>query len=215
MKIFSLFVGTVLCFATSQANAEGFIGGALGLAVHPDYVSQLVTIATTTVAKANPGTPIGGSGSQRSISGAAKLFGGGWFNDYVGVELGYANLGTTKATVNTTGVATTWTDDISNKAAYGAILFRWKSSDTQSIHLKVGQYKANTTFSASATGPSGASRMKTSASNTGLLFGLGSSMKLAPHWSERMEIERFNAVGDEYVGKGNITMISAGIAYEF
>lgn len=215
MKIFSLCAVAVLGFGTSQASAEGFIGGGLGLAVYPDYVSQLVNIATTAVAQANPGTPIGGSGSQRSVSGAAKLFGGGWFNDYMGMELGYANLGSTKATVNTSGVATTWTADISSKAVYGAFLFRYKSSDTQSIQLKIGQYKARTNFAASVTGPGGVANIQASANNTGLLFGLGSSRKFSPHWSERMDIERFNGVGDINVGKGDITMISASVAYEF
>lgn len=215
MRLSSLYAAAVLAIVTSQASAEGFIGGGLGLAIHPDYVSTLTNIATTAVAQANPGTIIGGSGSQNSVTGAAKLFGGGWFNDYLGIELGYANLGKTTATITTTGVATTWAADIFSTAVYEAILFRFKSSDTQSIHLKVGQYRANIKLSASVTGPGGIANVKASASNTGLLVGLGSCRKFSAHWSERMELERFNGVGDMNVGQGNITVISASIAYEF
>jgi hypothetical protein len=57
--------------------------------------------------------------------------------------------------------------------------------------------------------------MKASANNTGLLVGIGSSKKVSAHWSERMDFERFNGVGDMNVGKGSISMISASIAYEF
>lgn len=215
MRLFSLCAAAVLAIFTSQASAEGFIGGGLGLAIYPDYVSTLTNIATTAVAQANPGTIIGGSGSQKIVSGAAKLFGGGWFNDYLGIELGYANLGKTTATITTTGIASTWAADISSTAVYEAILFRFKSSDTQSIQLKVGQYRANTNLSASVTGPGGLAATKASASNKGLLIGLGGSRKFSAHWSERMEFERFNGVGDMNIGQENITVISASVAYEF
>lgn len=216
MKMVSLCAAILIALGSVQAHAENFAGAGLGLAFYPNNIDYLTNTATTAVAIANPGITIRGSGTQKSSVAAIKLFGGTWINDNLGFEVGYADLGKSTATVTTTGVATSWTFDVASTAFYGAALIRQKLTEVHSVQGKVGVYSANTKVSASVIGPGGIASINKSATNTGILLGLGYVYKFSPILSLRAELEHFNGVGnDATIGKGNINLLTANIVYGF
>lgn len=208
-----MLVVSVLLAACGQASAgESFIGGSVGAVTYPDSVTSDTTFAVNSVHAANTGTTILGSGTQNTGSTGLKIFGGSWLSDSLGYEVGYADLGKSKETITTTGVATTWNAEASGSAFYGAALGGLKLNETSRIVGKLGVYSANFKVAASVTGPGGSASLNSSSSNTDLLVGVGYEYKLTHALNLRTEYELFNNVK---VGSANASfgLLTLGLSY--
>ena len=168
------------------------------------------------MARANPGVRITAFATQKTSDFGAKVFGGGWFNDNFGAEIGYASLGQSTATVTTSGVATSWSVTQKNYAGYIDALIGAKLDNKSRVFLKLGAYSASTTASATVTGPGGSASAIGNSTNTGLHYGLGFDYPMTEKMNLRVEAEGFNKVGNSSTtGQGSIGLVSIGLAFKF
>jgi OmpA-OmpF porin, OOP family len=141
-----------------------------------------------------------------------KIFGGYQFNRHFAVELGYSDLGEvseTEPTIlgNVTGAlkATVW--DLVAVASMPI-------ADGFSIFGKVGLYRADTDFTASAIGLS----VTESDSNTDLTFGVGARYDFTRNLGVRLEWQRYQDVGGTFFGvdvEGDVDVISVALIGKF
>jgi hypothetical protein len=73
LAIFSIVIG----YGQAQAQTELYGGGSLGASYYADYTGSLSSIVATSVANANPGTPIVAIATQNRGDFGLKVFGGG------------------------------------------------------------------------------------------------------------------------------------------
>lgn len=205
----------LLAFMGAEANAESFVGGAVGVASYPDFVASDTTAVANLVAAANPGTPIVATGVQDKTGTGLKLFGGTWINNNFGAEVGYVDFGKPSETIATTGVATTWTAKVTASAFYGAILGGVKVNDKTRIFGKLGVYSSSATTTYSVIGPGGTAGLSQSASNTGAMFGIGSSYQFSQTIGMRLEFEHYGQIKINDYSKADINLLSLGLAYTF
>lgn len=205
----------LLALLSGKANAESFVGVSLGVATYPDFVTSDTTAVVNYVANANPGFTIRGTGVQDASSNTFNLFGGAWINENAGVEVGYINFGKPGETITTTGVATTWTADVTSTAFYGAALLGMKASDKTRLYAKLGGYQASTAVTYKVTGPGGSAGTSQSVSNSGGVIGIGSSFQLSDSVGMRVEYEQFSQVKITNYANADIRVFSLGLTHTF
>lgn len=209
------FVGLSMS-VNAYADTEFYAGASIGTSYYADYTGSLASIVSTAVARANPGVAITALATQKTTDVGAKVFGGGWFNDNFGAEVGYAYLGQTTGTVTTSGVATIWSVTQKNYAGYLDAMIGTKLDNKSRVYLKVGAYSASTNASAAVTGPGGSASAIGNSNNTGLHYGVGFDYPVSEKMNFRVEAEGFNKVGNSSTtGQGSIGLFSVGLAFKF
>lgn len=198
-----------------NANAESFVGGSLGVASYPDFVTSDTTAVVNAVAAANPGTRIYGVGTQDKSGTGLKLFGGSWINDNFGFEVGYVDFGKPSETITTTGVVTSWSAKVTGSAFYGAALGGFKLNEKTRLFGKLGIYQASASTTYSVTGPGGSAGLNQSVSNSGVALGIGYSYQIAQAIGMRIEFERYGQVKINNYSNADINLLSVGLAYTF
>jgi OOP family OmpA-OmpF porin len=174
--------------AASQASAQGFyIGGSVG---QSDFDDSNTTGLIT-------------SGAVDGKDTGYKIFGGYQFNQYIGVELAYVDLGqasysgfsgaapVTGGTVKTSGL---------NISAVGTLPL----SSGFALFGKAGLY----VWEAKANDVTGGVPFSEKQDGTDLSLGIGASYDFTKNFAIRAEWERFKAVGD-------IDLLSIGVVYKF
>ncbi|MBU0750937.1 MAG: outer membrane beta-barrel protein [Gammaproteobacteria bacterium] len=218
-RFFQLGAFSVLFLGSSYASAAGpewFISGSLGASRYSDYRQSISNLVADSVAIANPGILIVASTTQDATDVGFKGSIGAWFNDNIGAEVGYANLGESTANTITTGVVTTWRLTQKNQVGFGSVLLGGKLDPSNRLYAKLGAYSASTDLSASVTGPGGSLSTGTDSTNTGVLYGVGWETAMSKQIAFRMEVERFNKVGDtNKTGEGSIDLFSVGLTFKF
>ncbi len=211
----AVLMATFLASIGTQANAESFVGGSLGLASYPDFVTSDTATVANAVSAANGGALILATGTQDKSGTGLKIFGGSWVNDNLGFEIGYVDLGSSKETITTIPVVTTWNVASKASAFYGEVLAGIKTNDQTRLFAKLGIYQASGKTDYSVTGPGGTAALSLSASNSGGVFGIGSSYQISPTVGMRVEYEYFGSVKINNTTSANIGLLSLGLAYTF
>ena len=190
----ALLCGGLLTTASQAQEAGVYIGGAFGQAEHNDACE-------------------GANISCDEKDTAWKIFGGYQFNRYVAVELGYADLGQSKAsgtvgsvTVNATFNVTAW--ELVGVGSFPVM-------DRLSVLGKAGFYRGE--VESRGTGTIGAITVPVNLdeSNTDITFGIGVRYDFSRNAGVRAEWQRYKKVGGEETGESDVSLLSVAGIWRF
>lgn len=140
---------------------------------------------------------------------AFRLFGGYQFNRFVGVELGYADLGTPASANGTVlGVPVRLNVDVT---AWDLVAVGTYPINRFFLYGKAGLYYADTESSATALGTT----RTDSDTNTDLTFGAGAGFSITNNLKIRAEWQRYQNVGGDSTGEDDIDVFSVGLLWRF
>jgi OOP family OmpA-OmpF porin len=169
------------------------------------------------------GASIGRSEMKNTCEGVAitcdktdkawKIFGGYQFNRNLGAELGYTDLGETKASGLQGGVAVN--GNVSAKAWELVGVGSMPLMRELSLYAKLGAYHATTDSNASAAVTGFSSSGSASNTNTGLTAGFGVQVTVLRNLAARAEWQKYKSVGGSNTGKTDIDVLSAAVLYRF
>lgn len=186
---------TAILTASSAAMAQGFYwGGSIGQSKAKDGCTGVAI-------------------SCDDKSAAWKIFGGYQVNRNFGAELGYADLGKTKASGVTSGVNVDAKTKVNAWDLVG--IGSLPVANKFSLYGKLGVYRGQ--VSDSATGSAGGFTAMASGSsiNTGLTFGFGAGFDINQNIAVRAEWQRYKAMGGDSTGKSDVVVLGVGLLYRF
>jgi OmpA-OmpF porin, OOP family len=194
----ALIPAVLIGFMASPATAQDtgvYIGAAFGQAKHKDACE-------------------GADISCDETDSAWKLFGGYQFSRFLAVELGYADLGQSKAS-GTVGAVTV--DAAFEVTAWELVAVgSFPVMDRLSVLGKFGLYRADIELSGS--GRIGAGTpipFSGDESNNEITFGVGARYDFTRNLGLRAEWQRYKKVGGDETGEVDIDLISAGLIWRF
>jgi OOP family OmpA-OmpF porin len=144
---------------------------------------------------------------------AWKIFGGYQFNRNLAAELGYTDLGETKASGVQGGVAVN--GNVSSKAWELVAVGSMPLMREVSLYAKLGIYHGTTDSNASAAVPGFATSGSASGSNTDFTVGFGAQVAILRNLAARAEWQKYNDVGTNNTGKTDVDVLSAAVIYRF
>jgi OmpA-OmpF porin, OOP family len=161
------------------------------------------------------GGSVGGSEYRNACDGTAALgvgcdekdvgwrgFAGWQFNRYIGLELGYANLG--KAEASGGGASAS----LKSRGVDLVGVFTYPFNDMFGVYGKAGMARMRTKINSTIG--------NVTENSTDFTFGGGVRFNFARNFGARLEWQRFHDVGDENTtGKGKIDYWSIGLLYGF
>lgn len=160
----------------------------------------------------------GFSSSSTSVddnSGAWKLFAGYKFNENFGIEGGWVDLGNIDTNTVTTGPSATISGEVEAKGLFIDAVGFLPVSDRFTVYGKVGVFRAD--VEAQVVALSGGSAVTVSADDDSFeaKFGVGVSYDFTDQFGARLEFERYNDVGDDNTGDGDIDLWMVGLYMRF
>lgn len=223
-----ILCATLLCAGVGAAHAgdPGFyVGGGIGQARYDDSLTSQIRSAYAN----DPGYSFVSADLTDDTDQAWKLFGGYRFLPWLGVELGWVDLGEvssnyvlrsqvplTNATANIDG---RYTVAGPSATVFGELDF----NDRTSGILRVGMYNAQFDYDETGTGADGlAHRFSNSKDYTKLTYGLGLNVRVTPNWDVRLDWDRYTNVGSRFDLRNetngrfdHIDFVSMNVAYRF
>ncbi len=186
-------------------------GWYMGVGIGQSHTTEVASCSTLN--RNFPGFPC----HNKSTSTGAKLSGGYQFNENVGLEASYVNLGKfTMSSSGTFGGGAPFTASGRDKVSgfsvdivrtwpitpkFGALgrvgVFRWTLDDSTSAFL------------------GGPIEMSNKPSGNSLDFGIGVKYDLGGNIGVRAELQRFQSIGNSTTGKADVDSISASVVYRF
>ena len=142
-----------------------------------------------------------------------RLFGGYQFNRHLAVELGYADLGESKASGVQSGVNVNATAEVAafDVSAVGSLpIF-----DKLFAYGRAGIYYAETEVRASGTLGGFSASSGDKETNTGLVLGIGLKYEFLRNFAVRAEFQRYFEVGGGDVGESYVDVLSLGVLFRF
>jgi OmpA-OmpF porin, OOP family len=144
---------------------------------------------------------------------AWKIFAGYQFHPNLAAEVGYVNLGETKASgvtsgvnVNATAKATAW-----ELVGVGS----WPVGNRLSLLGKLGAYYGTVDESATGSVPGFAATFTAKDSNTGFTFGFGGRFDITEHLAARAEWQRYSRMGGDNTGKSDVDVLGIALLWKF
>jgi hypothetical protein len=217
-------------FSGANYRLQFYLGGSLGGSIFDDRRGATAGWfdgsydATTPLAS---GDYVGTFSRQDQGGFGAKVYGGAWITPNVGVELGFASLG--RIDWSTYSQNTTGSFSVGNSGTvaphtwYEAVLLGFDNNGIR-YFVKGGAYEASTNLFAGGFNFNNGAALGGSQTvhNTGGLAGLGIYSGFG-HTALRLELEDFIDVGSSSMPvssgvppwRGNVLLISAGVAYLF
>jgi OOP family OmpA-OmpF porin len=168
-----------------------YLGGSAGQSKVKDYCAKSL--------------PVGASCDDRSSAFSAFL--GNQFNRYLGIEVGYSDLGE----FNASGTGTTLTNKVKGVEFLGVGTI--PINPQFEVYGKVGAFSWEAKRSCS-----GASCVFSSQKETGteLTYALGAQFNFSRNIGARVQLQRYQDVGeDATTGKSDIDVLSVGIVFKF
>lgn len=209
-KLAALLFTFLLC---NTASAGGFFGADFGsVSGYPDSTNTLargLVSAGVSTARAE----------QKAGSLGFSVFGGNWFSENVGWEVGYAYLGGgIDGKFSTTGPTRAGTYDYTAKAFHLALLAGTQIGSGK-LYGKAGLYRAGTESKWAYTVGSTASSTGSN-SSTGLILGIAYDNPISEKLSMRLGVDMYNGVEFQEVTysqvvKQNMYKIALGLAYNY
>jgi OOP family OmpA-OmpF porin len=183
-------------FASTAWSQDGgfYLGGAIGQAEHEDACE-------------------GANISCDEKDSAWKIFGGYQINRNFAIELGYADLGTSKAsgTVGSVTVDVQAEITVFELTAVGML----PVMDRLALFGRAGLYRSDVEVTGS--GRIGTSTVPVSLSedNVDFTFGLGVRFDITRNIGIRAEWQRYLGVGGDDTGESDIALLSLGVLFRF
>lgn len=140
---------------------------------------------------------------------AWKLYGGYEFNKNFGAELGYVDLGRTKASGNAFGLPVSAKADVNGFELVGVGTL--PLSDQFSLFAKAGLFRADVDVKSTVAGASA----KESDHSTDLTIGAGLKFNITKNVAARLEFQHYNNVGSKSTGQSDINLWMIGASYRF
>ena len=223
MKMHTAVFAVILSLFSFSTLAQGYgiyAGGSVGYADFHQNASQIQSIlADAGIA----GVSINASLDDKDTGW--KLFGGYRFNEYLGLEAGYTNLGRVRldldatttipslsaSPVTLTSAATVKVDGFTVNG-----LVSYPVYDFFDVFAKGGVFfwSADTRASATVTGLGAplSATFSDSESGTDLMFGVGARYRFNDYVTVRAEWERYNNLSSDNT---DVDLFSAGLQFEF
>lgn len=145
-----------------------------------------------------------------------KLLLGYRFNPYLSIEGGYGDYGKANVDVNSRIPAATIKGDFETTAWLVDVVGTWPVADRFSVYGKVGmaRWEVKTNFTTSIlNGPVLTGGEKETGQD--FKWALGAAYNFTKNLSLRLEYEQFEAGDSNKTGKGDISLLSLGLAYHF
>lgn len=210
--ILAATLGTALLASASAALAAGntwYLGGNVG--------SSMINIDESSVNDAfrAAGATTASTSSDDRDTGY-KIFAGYQFNDWLGLEFGYFDMGKFSTTTNFTVGAVPGTGKLEWKVKDGYFVDAVGTlplANGFSLFGRLGAYSAKTELN----GFAGAVRVSSASDRSSdLHWGIGAGYDFNKNVGVRLEWERFQKVGDNNTtGRGDVDLASIGIVYRF
>ncbi len=146
-------------------------------------------------------------------SAAWRIFGGYQANRNFAAELGYADLGKTKASGVISGVGVDAKTKVNAWDLVG--IGSLPLGDAFSLYAKLGVYRGQ--VKDSATGSAGGFTAMASASsiNNRGTFGFGAGFDVNRHIAVRAEWQKYKDMGGASTGKSSVDVVGVGLLYRF
>jgi OOP family OmpA-OmpF porin len=185
---------TAIVAISSAAMAQGFYwGGSIGKS--KAYGCTGVTI------------------SCNDTSAAWKIFGGYQVNRNFAAELGYTDLGKTKARGVVSGVNI---DAKTEKTAWELVgIGSIPVADRFSLYGKLGINNGKVKDSATGSAGGFTATAPASAIHKGPTFGFGAELGITQNIAVRAEWQRYKDMGGTNTGKSNVDVLGVGLLYRF
>jgi OmpA-OmpF porin, OOP family len=142
-----------------------------------------------------------------------KIFGGYQFSRNLAAELGYADLGETKAAGTQGGVAVN--GNVKAKAWELVGIGAMPLMQELALYAKLGIYHAKTDSTASAAVPGFSTSGSASNTNSNFTVGFGVQVNVTRNFAARAEWQKYNDVGGNDTGKTDIDLLTAALLYRF
>jgi hypothetical protein len=213
---------------TAVAAPRLYLGGSIGAANYADATSTtagwLNSYYTNNVGL-SPGDYITSGARQDSSSFGGKVYGGAWITPFLGVEVGYAWLGSIGwdvDSVNTTGSFAVHDRGTVRPSLWYEALLLGVDNGGFKIYGKAGAYQAQTHVDASDYDYNSGAFFSASDNlrNSGALLGVGVSAPTYLRGAWRLELEDYLNVGQSNTStvppwRGNVLLLSAGYSFLF
>jgi OOP family OmpA-OmpF porin len=144
---------------------------------------------------------------------AYKVFGGYQFNRYVGVELGFFDLGKYKFTAQTVPTGTL-NGEVKIRGFNLDVVGTWPMTDAFSLLGRVGAQSAKTSETFSTTGAAVSSAAQLHKHQVDVKAGVGVQYALTPSALLRAEIEHFR-VSDGLGQRNGVNALTVGVVFPF
>lgn len=199
-RVLTLFAVAGLSLNVAAEGSEGYLGGSIGLANHDLDVAGLLTGLTAA------GLTSTVTSDDKDLAG--KAFAGYRFNQYLGVEIGYMFLGTSKLDINVTAPAATTATAESSLSGFTAFsVFSYPVLDRTSLFAKAGLFVSDADLDAVV---NSSTDLSAKSNGTDFMFGLGGRVDVTDNISVRAEWER--ALG---VSTSDPDLFSLGVEFRF
>jgi opacity protein-like surface antigen len=168
------------------------------------------------------------NGSRSGDDTGYRLRAGYQFSESFAIELGYADFGqftarNIEAFCATQGGATYFYDlDSSTRGGFVNLLWSWRFHPGWALDTRLGAFNASVHNTEQETNDPG-SRLRTSATNNALMYGLGLSYEINPRLSAGLEFSEYQQVGlglgfgvsPAIFDLGSSRLASLGLTYRF
>jgi OOP family OmpA-OmpF porin len=205
-------LGAVLLLAGAAAHADEnwFMGASAGTSNYKGH-------ATRVCDRGLNHSSLTGTCNAAKGSVPVHIYGGYNLSELWGVEAGITMLGNSSYTATVTAPEdATITGTVKTTAYTGDLFARFYPVSRCTIAVKVGGYYASNRITSTATGKGSTDDISHSASNAGLLVGLGAAYELTRHVSATLDIDQYKAVGEQPTSdQSNVTLLQLGLRYSF
>lgn len=211
MKRHMVAVSLALGLASGAAMADGWYAGfSVGQ-------SRFDSVSKSEIDAALVAGGLGGvSSSLDDTDTAYKAHLGYMIDPHFAVELGYVDLGKLNydATFTSPGPGTGH-GDVKADGVTLELVGSLPVAERFSLLARLGIIKPHVKLDVSAAGGGGSASASTTATNVRFTYGLGAQYDFTPSIGARLEWQRFDKLGNDDTGKGDVDLVSAGIDFRF
>jgi len=195
-------IALAICGSANAAEPGWYIGVGAG--------QSDVDISSSDVNKIMTAAGITGTSSVDETDTAWKIFAGYQYNKYLGVELGYVDLGEVDIdAVITAPTAATLKINAETQAAALSVIASLPIGDKFNVFGRVGAFYWDVEAEAAAVVGGVVSKASADDDGIDLLFGAGAKYDFTKNVGVRVEWERYDVDGDD------IDLISGSLLYSF
>lgn len=210
-KIKLLCSAVLMAASTTVAAApagDAYIGVGFGQARYDVSASDLDAAALA--------AGFGSSSSSVDDNSAAwKLFAGFRFHENFGIEGGWVDLGDIDTTTVTTGPSATVNGEVEASGLFVDAVGYIPINDRFTLYGKVGVFRADVEARVAVVAGGAAATASADDDSFEAKFGVGLSYDFTEQFGARLEYERYNDVGDDNTGEGDVDLWLLGVYVNF
>lgn len=155
------------------------------------------------------------SSSVDDTGNAWKIFAGYKFSQHFGIEGGWVDLGKVEIDTTTTGPAATVDSEIEAQGLFVDAVGFLPINSRFTLYGKVGLVRADVEARVAAVSGGSAVTVDADDDSFEAKLGVGVSYDFNDRFGARLEYERYNDVGDDDTGEGDVDLLMLGIYMRF